>query len=172
MQHLDFPKDSPFYNMVMSFTISLLGFKSFSQPGNPMKWKPREALRLEGMVSEPLDVNFHQFYTLIQNGHLDQKQHFTNLACMLINSAYETVKERNDQSPEFEFFRHIRNAASHGNKFYFEKHEPKRQAHWRGKVIDEKMKGPQNPLFDVDCFFHFIAVPDAILLLKDIEKKI
>jgi hypothetical protein len=38
---------------------------------------------------------------------------------MLAVTAYAAVEDRNDRSPEFEFFRHIRNASAHGNRFNF-----------------------------------------------------
>jgi len=70
---------------------------------------------------------------------------------MPLNAAYAMADAQNDQSPEFEVFRHLRNAASHGNSFYFKKDEPRRSASWGTLVIDDKLKGRFNPLFGVEC---------------------
>lgn len=171
-EDFSFNKSSPFYDLVGTFTTALMGFQAFSLPGNPMGWKESGVLRLEGKVSEPLAANFFKHYKLVQNGHLNQAMYFASLSCMLMNTAYETVKDKNDQTPEFEFFRHIRNASSHGNRFFFTDYEPKRPAIWRRITIDDSVKGKTNPLFGKVCFFDFFAVPDALLLLSDIDTKI
>ena len=171
-ENFSFNKNSPFYDLVGSFTTALMGFKAFSAPNNPMGWVENDVLSLEGKVSEPLALDFHKQYMLVQNGHLNQKAHFSSLCCMLVNTAYETVKDKNDQTPEFEFFRHIRNASSHSNRFFFTNKEPKRPVAWRGITIDDLAKGKTNTLFGKVCFFDFLAAPDALLLLSDIDSKI
>jgi hypothetical protein len=52
-----------------------------------------------------------------------------------------------DKRPELEFFRHIRNAISHGNKFTFKKNEPKRPAQFGDFVICHELQG-RTFLFD------------------------
>lgn len=91
---------------------------------------------------------------------------------MLANTAYESVKEGNDKSPEFELFRHIRNASSHQNKFNFFTHEPSSLAYWNEATIDQNLKGKNNPLYGTQCFGTFFGVPDIIDLLKEIEEKL
>ncbi len=87
-------------------------------------------------------------------------------AAILINSTYEKVKKLNlkHSSPTLEFFRHIRNAASHDLVFKLNKAEPKRPAKWKTLVIDSNLNG--KPLFD------FIAIGDLIPILQDVEKDI
>ena len=55
-------------------------------------------------------------------------------------------KARLKGNPVFEVFRHVRNAASHGNAWYFTPHEPAAHGEWKGIVIDETLKGDNNPL--------------------------
>jgi hypothetical protein len=97
------------------------------------------------------------------------------LCCSLANLAYERVKEMNDKSPEFEFFRHVRNACSHNNRFYFEtrkkKSEPIREASWRGFTIDHNSKGKSNPLYGQQCFGYRLGPADLMMLLHDIDQK-
>jgi hypothetical protein len=82
------------------------------------------------------------------------------------------AEAHNDQSPEFEVFRHLRNAASHGNSFYFKKDEPRRLASWGKLVIDDKFKGRFNPLFGVECIGDTISPADALALLQSIERRL
>jgi hypothetical protein len=91
---------------------------------------------------------------------------------MLANAAYEAVKELNDHSPEFEFLRHLRNAASHGNVISLASIEPRRPAHWRGQGFDHRVKGNSNPLNGKLCFGYLIGPADLLWLLWDIEKKL
>ena len=97
---------------------------------------------------------------------------YINSCCgMLANTAYEAVKEKNDKSPEFELFRHIRNASSHQNKFNFFPKEPSSPAYWNEAKIDHNKKGKDNPLYGTECFGTYFGVPDIIDLLKEIEEK-
>ncbi len=89
---------------------------------------------------------------------------------MLVNAAYEAVKDRHDGSPIFEYFRHVRNAASHGGTFNFREGEPSKRAEWRGLRIDHERKGRTNPLFDTPCFGSYLDIGDVLLLLRDIEQ--
>jgi hypothetical protein len=84
---------------------------------------------------------------------------------MLVNTGYESVKSLNDKSPVFEFFRHVRNSASHGNAFTFLNGEPRRPAEWRGKTIASTLTGTR-------CFFDFLGPADIVLLMWDIEQQL
>lgn len=88
-----------------------------------------------------------------------------SLALQFLNSAYEAVKNYNDHSPEFEFFRHTRHAASHGNKFSFKGTEPVRPAEWRSKRIARSLHG-------TSLIFDFITPGDVVLLIQDIKNKL
>jgi len=67
---------------------------------------------------------------------------------MFANHVYEAVKDENVSSPEFELFRHIRNASSHNNRFNFIDSEPACPASWRGLKIDNTNKGKkQSPIW-------------------------
>ncbi len=98
------------------------------------------------------------------------------LTSMLLNSAYEAVRKHSDKGPVFEFLRHLRNAASHGQKFNFRdpNHkgkggEPSRPAVWRGITIDHNLQGRQNPIYGTS-FWALLEPVDILLLLYDIEE--
>jgi hypothetical protein len=100
----------------------------------------------------------------------DQDAFSFKITCMLANLAYERVKEWNDDSLEFEFFRHVRNASAHANKFWFRGNEPKRPAFWRGIDIDSESKGRENPFQLCQCFGNILGSGDLPVLLWDIEQ--
>lgn len=166
-----FTKDGYFYDIVGSFQTAFLGFTAF-RSSNPIGFMPNDVIKMEGNAVSPLLLHPHRLLRQINANHLDQPRHFASLTCMLINTAYESVKEKNDHSPEFEFFRHLRNAASHKNCFNFYPHEPSRPAHWRGFSIDSSLKGQANPLFGKTCFMGYLGGADAVYLLWDIEQRL
>ncbi len=95
-----------------------------------------------------------------------------SLAYMLLNAAYEAAVDRygDDQwlelrqrHPELEFFRHLRNAASHGGVWNFRGNEPSRQASWRGRQLSNVLNGGR--LFDVN-----LRPGDLLVFLSDVEK--
>jgi hypothetical protein len=99
---------------------------------------------------------------------LPQPEAESRLACMLVNTAYEslTVAQQTGLKAhkEGESFRHSRHAASHGNKWHFLGNEPVRPAEWKGVVL-----GRAN--FQDKPFIHGTLTPgDLLFLLGDIEK--
>lgn len=67
-----------------------------------------------------------------------------------------------DKTPELEFFRHIRNALGHGNKFNCLGNEPVRPAAFRGRSLSRALNGKP-------VFFDFIGSGDALDLLDRIQ---
>jgi len=89
------------------------------------------------------------------------------LTHMLINSCYEIARE-NGLLDKLElelrdFFRYIRNAASHSGRFTFSSNSSHRKASWRNIEISETDN--DNDIFNV------IAVGDVILFLQDIDSQ-
>lgn len=68
-----------------------------------------------------------------------------------------------DKSPLLEFFRHVRNAVSHGNAFHFVGKEPMQPAAFRGFILSEADHG-------TTLFFEYMLTGDAMDLLDDTEK--
>ncbi len=52
------------------------------------------------------------------------------------------------QTPELEFLRHLRNALSHGNRFYLRGKEPTSPANFKTFVIDKPLHGKNMVMFD------------------------
>ena len=86
----------------------------------------------------------------------------------IITLLHDLAKENGflNHSQEFEFFRHIRNAISHGNRFTFSRNEPSRPAAFKNKTIDHNLNGYENVLFT------FIGIGDTLDLLDHLRDNI
>lgn len=71
-----------------------------------------------------------------------------------------------NKTPEFEFFRHVRNAVSHGNRFTFQPSEPSRPASFNGRVINKDLEGHDFVLFT------FIGIGDVLELLDHVRDNV
>ena len=158
--------------MVMSFLAATIGMGPVFNPANPLKLSPATVAWYRGIVRPHLTVDMAQVHKQCVSGRLSADSAVKSLCCMLLNSAYEVAKPHNNRSPEFEFFRHLRNAASHRNTFNFSSHEPARPASWDGLTIDHTAKGSINPLFGKECVGTTVSAADVIALLHDIEKRL
>lgn len=157
-------------NALRSILVSAVGLGPVFDPANPLQLTSTTAAFFAGRIHPTVTVDMGQIRAMAVAIGPDIA--LRSLCCMLVNTAYESVKAENDHSPEFEVFRHVRNASSHGNAFFFDEGEPPRPASWRGLAIDHLSKGALNPLQGSDCFGGLFAPADAILLLWDIEQKL
>ena len=85
----------------------------------------------------------------------------------MVGFVYELVRECDDltnphSDPVLEFFRHMRNAAFHGNTFDIYPKVSTNVAKWRGRTVD------RGNLNGKKLFFEFLAPGDAFLLLSDL----
>jgi hypothetical protein len=162
----------PFFKMVNTFMASAVGLGPIFDPNNPLKLDNTRSAVFYGYVISQASIDMQQVRDQALSGGTTGHDAVISLCCMFVNSTYEEVGHQNDHSPEFEVFRHLRNAASHQNRFHFKPHEPRRPAAWRGFVIDHNQKGSSNPLHGTPCFGTKIGPADIIFLLSDIESKL
>jgi hypothetical protein len=167
-----FAQGRPFFEMVMSFLAATVGMGPVFEKENPLAFGPNKIAWYRGKVRPDLAIDTEQIHAQCVSGALTADAAVKSLCCMLLNTAYAVAEAHNDKSPEFEVFRHVRNAASHGNTFNFRKDEPKRPSSWGTFAIDERLKGTSNPLFGVECIGATISPADALALLQDIERRI
>lgn len=170
--HIEFREGLPFYDMVSSFMVALAACPAIFNKDNPMNLMEGHYIAVKGILVEGRHFRPYETYQTAQEGKISKEKFLKSCCCMLANTSYESVKDKRDLSPEFEFFRHIRNASSHQNNFHFLAHEPSSPACWRGVIIDHSLKGESNPLHGTECFGTFMEIADLMDLLKDIEKKI
>lgn len=67
-----------------------------------------------------------------------------------------------DKAPVLEFFRHLRNAVSHGNEFTFYNDEPKRNAEFGSFKLDDRLNG-------TTALFEYIGPGDVMELFDEVE---
>ena len=167
-----FTQDSPFFDMVMSFLAATMGMEPVFEKENSLSPGPDKLGCYRGKIRTDRAIDLGQVHALCASGDLTADVVMKSLCCMLINSAYSVAEAHNDQSPEFEVFRHLRNAALHGNSFFFKKDEPRRPASWGSFTIDDKLKGTFNPLSGLECIGGTFSPADVLALLQNIERRL
>jgi hypothetical protein len=169
---LIFRKDLCFYQIAAAAAASCTAFAVMFDPKNLANLKRKDCITLKGIATGDRHFFPYEIHTEAVAENISQSDFLGTICMMLANTAYESVKHRNDYSPEFEFFRHIRHAASHLNHFRFAPNEPRNPTSWRGIMIDHTKKGASNPLHGTGCFGRFLGVADIFVLLWDIEQKL
>ena len=146
---LIFDRDRPFFEPVMSFLAATIGMGPVFDKANPLALSPDKIALYHGRIQPAATIDTWQIYQECSSGAFTADVAVRALCCMLLNSAYELARTHNDNSAEFELFRHVRNAASHGNRFHFTRTEPVRPASFGSLVLDASLKGKANPFSGV-----------------------
>ena len=167
-----FTEGKPFFPMVMSFLAATIGLGPLFDPSQPPPVPLKQVAWYVGRLQPTVGIDMAQVRQGCLAGVITADAAVKSLCGMLLNSAYAVAEPHNDRSPEFEFFRHVRNAVSHGNRFYFAAQEPRRAAAWSGLVIDRARMGKRNPLFGVECVGQTLSPADALALLRVIEDRL
>jgi len=165
---LEFKEHQPFHDMVAAFLAATTGLGDVFDPLNPRKFNPNVLSLYTGNHIRFLSIDQEQVHRMALK--LSPERTTAQLCCMLANAAFEAVHARLPRTPEAEFFRHVRNAASHDNKFFFTTHEPRRPASWKTITLDVARKGTANPICGVTCFHDTLGSADLIQLLWDVEQ--
>jgi hypothetical protein len=84
------------------------------------------------------------------------------LACVSLIGDRLALHRHFDKAPILEFARHLRNAASHGNRWNLTNGQPSRPASLRSRSIDASMHGSQPVLFD------WLSPGDVLDLFDDV----
>jgi hypothetical protein len=165
---LGFSTDGPFFPMVATFLLSTVGLGPVYESDNPLQLSAKGIAGYRGLVEPELIIDLEQIRQL--TGHLAADRAVHELCGMLIISAHAVALEWTGldrsiiESRQFEFFRHVRNAAAHGNRFTLKSGEPKRPAGWRTLNLDAKTHDK------TQCFGSLLSAADALSLLGDIQK--
>ena len=169
LEKLQFERDGFFYRMVTSYMMGICGclvFHSRTVLPSP------DLVRLASIEYGALEIKPREVTELLRNGNMQLSDLTDSLAYMLVNSAYEAVADYFDDSkwpelrlahPELEFFRHVRNAASHGGTWNFKSGEPRRTAKWRGREITRDLQ--DQPIWAAN-----LKPGDLLVLLWDVEQ--
>lgn len=178
LRNLALRRDKPFFTFVLTYLVSSAGLSAVYDAENA-KLSEGLAGSFPGKVQGDLQANLAECVALARDGStLPREAAEQALCCMLANSAFESiekaVRDTLRDEPVFQFFRHVRNAASHGNTWHFSSAEPARPAAWqpaggRRIEIDHALRGEQNPMHGNKCFYGDIQPADLLYLLKDVE---
>jgi hypothetical protein len=172
LPNLEFHSTGVFYPYVGSFLVALASLPAIIDASNPVKWAPEDRIELLGVQTPAREISPYEIHRQVVEKNLPHEYYCTNLCIMLTNTAYEAARGYNDRSPVFEFFRHLRNTSSHGNRLNFFNTEPARPAVWRALKFDHTRKGATNPLYGQPCFGHYFGFIDILELLWDVEQLI
>jgi hypothetical protein len=169
---LAFTPGRPFFEFVTSYLAATIGMGPVFDPANPLRLSKATVAWYSGKLKPAVALDMEQVHQQCLSGALTPNAAVVALSCMLVNTTYEIASSNNDQSPEFEFFRHLRNAASHNNRFRFAAREPSRPAQWAGLTFDHTRRGDLNPLQGATCIGALISPADILSLLGEIETKL
>lgn len=163
----EFKEKGPFHDLVAAFLAATTGLGDVFDPNNPRKFSPSIRSAYQGRIQPFFSIDQEQIHKTALK--LDVNRTVAMLCSMLANTAYEAVQPL-PITPVTEVLRHVRHAASHGNRFNFRDWEPLRPAAWRALTIDHVRKGAANPLYGVTCFHDTLGPADLVMLLWDIEQ--
>jgi hypothetical protein len=168
----------PFYPYVLTYIAASSGLTPVFDATNYPDFLKNVAGIFPGLQAGSLRADLPDFIQRVRGGALAQLQAEQSLCCMLANTAFESINEikikqlRKQAHPVFEVFRHVRNAASHNNKWHFRSRKPKEPrfaGRWKAVVIDETLQGNANPLQGKPCFYGSLQPADLLYLLQDVE---
>ena len=169
---LAFDRGQPFFSHVSTFMVAIAACPAMFNAANPMGFSDDQFIAIEGLGTTGKHIRPKEVYDFVQQGNVTMRDYLVSVCASLANSAYEAVRERNDRSPEFEVLRHIRNAASHRNRFVFTRQEPTRAAAWRHLSFDSTKRGQINPLYGRPCFGALLGPTELVDLLWDLQRKL
>jgi len=111
------------------------------------------------------NINFWDSINFVRNNNKFNLDFMgMQLSTILLSVGHELKKHHYfDKTPELEFFRHLRNGISHGNKFDFKHGEPRRPAKFKNFEIASSLQGE-------DVLFKFIKPGDLFELFDHIKK--
>jgi len=90
------------------------------------------------------------------------------MLAVTVKESLSDADEAKIKGPVYEVLRHVRNAAAHGNTWWFSDREPRRPAKWRNFEIDPQ-KGDTNLLQGKPCFNGSLMPAALLFLVRDVE---
>ncbi len=148
---------SIFYNNILAFFTALNEIPALFDPKYVTTIKTNDSINLEGKTTGKNHFKRLELIEQMKAKFGSVKEAVKILGQQLVISCYVSVEDKNDKSPEFEFFRHLRNGCAHGNKFNFKDKKTgriiplKNEAKWESFKIDTSLQ-------DKEVIFAFIAL--------------
>jgi hypothetical protein len=158
----------PFYDIVNSYFLAVYGVGAVYKSTSPLLENGKCYLNCKA-IEGPFYQHNNEIFALRDS--TDRQKVVYELGGMLVNLACERVKTLGpSRHPTILFLRHVRNAVSHRNVFFFESWEPRFPAFWRKLIIPDSPKGAHNSLYGQKCLGEFIYSGDLPCLLYDVEQ--
>lgn len=166
-------RGSLFYDLLITFVAAFAGLKAVFDAEHYEQFLNGTAGVFTGAVWPSMTTDLGERVKDIRGGAIDSSTAENALCCMLANAAWERTPFKPEhplwEQLEVQYFRHVRNAASHGNQWFFKARSPDLPAEWRSSKIDATRKGDENEHQGRKCFGDTLGSADLLRLLLDIE---
>jgi hypothetical protein len=161
-----FRNGSPFEQPYIAFLSAIIGSVLLSDIAFARIIPVDRRIEYPGVWVGTFSVGVHDACrTVISGMRQIESELVISIAQQIVVFCHARVEACDDGSTEFDFFRHLRNACAHGNKFTFRPRTTGLPARWRGAEINRGYQGHK-------AILGLVGIPDVILLLKDIEDRL
>lgn len=189
MTKIEFKKGDPFFEPVLSFFLSYLGYHLLFVDSRPSLWSgrfrgnivpqvkfdneiPRVLRNREDISNIDFELDFSDPGEIVGDEIIQSTSFTTFWIQQMVGHAYEIAESTMenkfgspmDRPKELQFFRHIRNGCFHKNQFNIRPGSISTSiaTEWRGKSITDQENGQQ-------VIMGFLGMGDPIVLLHDIQ---
>lgn len=157
-----------------AYSLVLGGKLALYAPHFREKFQPNHAFSVGSKLSQDAWIVYQELFELLDRKKGTWRSVSAVAPCQFLSAAWDNLIGDNryhkiSSDPIVQFFRHVRNAASHGNSFRIEPdlidnttNNLKRKAAWRGTEIVPALNG--TPLIP-----DFMEMVDPIWLISDIS---
>jgi hypothetical protein len=157
-----------FYNLVLAYLVASAGLTPVYDAEHYPDFLKGTAGIYTGNGGFDARVNLPEVVAFARDGStIPAERTGAFLCCMLANTAHSSLSDAEIQrlysNPTFQFFRHVRNAASHGNRWNLYPGQPSIPASWGAHTLDPSWH-------DKPCFFEKLGPADLLYLIRDIER--
>ena len=161
-----FQNGSPFEQPYKAFLAAIIGADMLIDAAFGQVTLINRQIQYPGVWVNEFSIGVQEACQSMFSGSQDVQSNLViNMIMQLVVYCHDKVKVYDDGSTEFDFFRHIRHACAHGNKFIFYSRTTGLPARWRGAEINRGSQG-------YTAILGLVGIPDILLLLKDIENKL
>jgi hypothetical protein len=157
-----------------SYSLVLGGKLTLYAPHFRERFRPEHSFSVASKISQDAWIVFQELFSILDNKKGTWRSVSSVAPCQFLSSTWDILvgDKRYPQiasDPMTQFFRYVRNAASHGNRFKIQANlidittnKLKENVEWRGTKIIPSLDG--SPLFP-----DFMEMADPIWLVSDIS---
>ena len=166
--------DQIFQPYFESYCLTLGGQLALFAPVFRQQFQPKHSFSVASKISQDAWIVFKELFDLLSNKKGTWRATSAVAPCQFLSFTWEVLVKDNRYpkisiEPMVQYFRHIRNAASHGNQFKIDDdlidtvtNSLKRKAEWRGVEITPNLRG-------VTLIPDYMEMADPIWLISDVS---